>query len=187
MVLDSTICGVNPQCQIPEKSQLPTARDVLRSYPLRSSQKEISGVSFDVRSAHKQVAVHPSYRGHLCFQFRGKLYFYKNCPFGAVVSAHFWSRLGGVYQRLIHRLCYLPHAAFLYVDDMLLFQETQIIGLSAAVIAVLFLLTGLPISWKKCEMGLPLFGSGGPLIFELGLLPCQNPNDANFLTCWTNF
>jgi hypothetical protein len=25
LVLDSTVCGVNPQCQIPEKSTLPTA------------------------------------------------------------------------------------------------------------------------------------------------------------------
>ena len=153
LVLDSTVCGVNPRCKVPEKSQLPTARDVLRSYPLRQSSKELSGVSFDVKSAHKQVAVHPKDRGYLCFQFQGKIFFYKNCPFGAVVSAHFWSRLGGVYQRLFHRLCFLPHAAFLYVDDLLWIQESTIIGLSAAVIAILCLLTGLPISWKKCELG----------------------------------
>ena len=73
--------------------------------------------------------------------------------FGAVVSAHFWSRLGGVFQRLFHRMIYLPHASFLYVDDMLMFQESSIIGLSAAVIAVLCMLTRLPISWKKCETG----------------------------------
>ena len=153
LVLDSTVCGVNPQCRIPERSTLPTARDVMRAYPLRQSRKELSGVSFDVRSAHKQVAVHPKYRGYLCFQFNGKLYYYKNCPFGAVISAHFWSRLGGVFQRLFHRICYLPHASFIYVDDMLWIQESQIIGLSAAVIAILCILTGLPISWKKCEVG----------------------------------
>ena len=153
LVLDSTVCGVNPRCKVPEKSQLPTARDVLRSYPLRQSCKELSGVSFDVKSAHKQVAVNPKDRGYLCFQFQGKIFFYKNCPFGAVVSAHFWSRLGGVYQRLFHRLCFLPHAAFLYVDDLLWIQESTVIGPSAAVIAILCLLTGLPISWKKCELG----------------------------------
>jgi hypothetical protein len=95
----------------------------------------------------QQMAVHPRYRGYLCFQFRGKLYFYKVCPFGAVVSAHFWSRLGGVFQRLFHRMCYLPHASFLYVDDLLMFQESSIVGLSAAVIAVPCMLTRLPISW----------------------------------------
>lgn len=64
LVLDSTVCGVNPQCRIPERSTLPTARDVLRAYPLRQSRRELAGVSFDVRSAHKQVAVHPKYRGY---------------------------------------------------------------------------------------------------------------------------
>ena len=74
LVLDSTICGVNPQSRIPEKTSLPTARDVVRSYPLRQSNKQISGVSFDVKSAHKQMAVHPRYRGFLCFQFQGQIY-----------------------------------------------------------------------------------------------------------------
>ena len=153
LVLDSTICGVNPQSRIPEKASLPTARDVVRSYPLRGSNRKISGVSFDVKSAHKQMAVHPRYRGFLCFKFQGQIYYYKVCPFGAVVSAHFWSRLGGAFQRLFHRFCYLPHASFLYVDDLLMFQETTIIGLSASVIAILCLLLRLPISWKKCELG----------------------------------
>ena len=153
LVLDSTVCGVNPQSRIPEKASLPTAKDVVRAYPLRNSNRQLSGVSFDVKSAHKQMAVHPKYRGLLCFRFQGRIYYYKVCPFGAVVSAHFWSRLGGAFQRLFHRFCYLPHASFLYVDDLLMFQETQIIGLSAAVIAILCLLTRLPISWKKCEIG----------------------------------
>ena len=66
LVLDSTVCGVNLQSKIPEKAALPTARDVVRSYPLRASNRKLSGVSFDVKSAHKQMAVHPSYRGYLC-------------------------------------------------------------------------------------------------------------------------
>lgn len=164
LVLDSTVCGVNPQCRIPERSTLPTARDVLRAYLLRQSRRELAGVSFDVRSAHKQVAVLPKYRGYLCFQFNGKIYYYKNCPFGAVVSAHFWARLGGVFQRLFHRICYLPHAAFIYVDDMLFFQESQIIGLSAAVIAILCILTGLPISWKKRELGAAIIWIGWSVV-----------------------
>ena len=153
LVLDSTVCGVNPQSQIPEKASLPTAKDVIRAYPLRQTNKSLSGVSFDVKSAHKQMAVHPRYRGFMCFQFKGRIFYYKVCPFGAVVSAHFWSRLGGVFQRLFHRMIYLPHASFLYVDDLLMFQESSVIGLSAAVIAVLCMLTRLPISWKKCEIG----------------------------------
>ena len=175
LVLDSTVCGVNPQSKIPEKASLPTARDVVRAYPLRQSSKPLSGVSFDVKSAHKQMAVHPSYRGYLCFQFKGKLYYYKVCPFGAVVSAHFWSRLGGAFQRLFHRLCYLPHASFLYVDDLLMFQESTIIGLSAAVIAIICLLTKLPISWKKCEIGPTIVWIGWEFHITAGfiLLPAE--------------
>ena len=43
---------------------------------------------------------------------------------------------------------------------MLFIQESQIIGLSAAVTAILCLLTGLPISWKKCEVGATIIWIG---------------------------
>lgn len=170
LVLDSTICGVNPQSRIPEKASLPTARDVVRSYPLRNSNEHLSGVSFDGKSAHKQMSVHPRYRGHLCFQFQGRIYYYKVCPFGAVVSAHFWSRLGGAFQRLFHRICYLPHASFLYVDDMLMFQETKILGLSASVIAILCMVLRLPISWKKCEIGPTIIWIGWEFHISAGFI-----------------
>ena len=43
-----------------------------------------------------------------CFQFQGLLYYYKVCPFGAVVSAHFWPRLGGVSKG-----CFIDFVTFL--------------------------------------------------------------------------
>ena len=153
LVLDSTVCGVNPQCVMPERTTLPTIKDVVRSYPLRGRPCDLAGVSFDVRSAHKQVAVNKKYHGHLCFQHRSKLYYYTVCPFGAVFSAHFWARLGGVFLRLFHRFCWLAHSGFLYVDDMLMIQDNQVLPISTAAIAILCLLFGLPISWKKCEFG----------------------------------
>ena len=165
-----TVCGVNPQSRIPEKASLPTAKDVVGAYPLRNSNRTLAGVSFDVKSAHKQMAVHPRYRGLLCFRFKGRIYFYKVCPFGAVVSAHFWSRLGGAFQRIFHRVCYLPHASFLYVGDLLMFQESSIIGLSAAVIAILCMLIRLPISWKKCEMGATIIWIGWEFHIQAGFI-----------------
>ena len=75
------------------------------------------------------------------------------CPFGAVFSAHFWARLGGFFLKLLHQFCWLAPAGFLYVDDMLMFQDVQMLPLSAATIAILCLLSRLPISWKKCEFG----------------------------------
>ena len=83
------------------------------------------------------------------------------------MSAHFWSRLGGAFQRLFHRLCYLPHASFIHV---LMFQETQIIGLSAAVIVILCMLTRLPISWKKCEIGPTIVWIGWEFHIQAGFI-----------------
>ena len=92
--------------------------------------------------------------GYLCFQFRSQIYFYKVCPFGTVISAHFLvATWRSFFKGYFTGLCYLPHASFLYVDDLLMFQETTIIGLSASVIAIMCMLLRLPISWKKCELG----------------------------------
>ena len=65
---------------------------------------------------------------------------------------------------------FLPHAAFLYVDDLLFFQETKIIGFSAAVIAILCILTGLPISWKKCELGATIVWIGWSFHLRAGYI-----------------
>ena len=35
LVLDQTICGLNGRCVIPERSTLPSAKDVLRTFPIR--------------------------------------------------------------------------------------------------------------------------------------------------------
>ena len=61
LVVDSSICGVNSRCFMPDKSTLPTARDILRTYPLRSSNRILSGFSLDIKSAHKRMAVHPDH------------------------------------------------------------------------------------------------------------------------------
>ena len=153
LVMDSSICGVNSRCHIPERSTLPTARDVLGSYPLRNSNDRLDGFSLDIKSAHKRIAVAERYRGLLGFQFRNTLYFYKVCPFGATFSAHFWSRLGGFLLRLWHRLVWLPHAGFLYVDDFYMFQCKQLLSVSATLICALCLICKIPVSWKKCEIG----------------------------------
>ena len=153
LVVDSSICGVNGRCVIPEKSTLPTARDVLRAYPLRNQITPLLGFSLDIKSAHKRIAVKQSHRGLLGFQFKGRLYFYRVCPFGAVFSAHYWSRLGGYLLRLFHSLTWLAHAGFLYVDDLFMFQDATVMPISASMIAILCQICGIPVSWKKCELG----------------------------------
>ena len=72
LVVDSSVCGVNGRCTLPEKSTLPTARDILRSYPLRNHNNPLLGFTLDIKSAHKRIAVQPSRRGLLGFQFQGR-------------------------------------------------------------------------------------------------------------------
>lgn len=153
LVVDSSICGVNSRCKMPDRSTLPTARDILRTYPLRASNRRLSGFSLDIKSAHKRIAVHPDHRGLLGFSLKGQLYFYNVCPFGAVFSAHFWSRFGAFLVRTFHLLAWVAHAGFLYVDDLLMFQDASMMPVTACLVVIFCQLCRIPISWRKCELG----------------------------------
>ena len=152
LVVDSSICGLNSRCVIPEKSTLPTAKDVLRCFPLRQSSASMMGLSLDIKSAHKRIVLRESEWGLVGFSLDGKLYFYRVCPFGAIFSAAWWSRLGGWILRCMHHMLWLPHAAFLYVDDFLFFQDHDIMPTSAALLCILCQILKIPISWRKCEL-----------------------------------
>ena len=64
----------------------------------------------------------------------GQLFFYRVTPFGAVFSAFWWARLGGLILRIFHHLIWLSHAGFLYVDDFLFFMEANMMPLSATLL-----------------------------------------------------
>lgn len=82
------ICGLNARCFIPERSTLPTAKEVLRSYPLRGTSEALSGFSLDIKSAHKRIVLHPTERGLVGFSLNGDIYFYNVTPFGATFQQH---------------------------------------------------------------------------------------------------
>ena len=170
LVVDSSICGLNQNCPLPERSSLPSAKDVIRSFPLRQSTSNLAGLSLDVKSAHKRVAIHPSEHGLVGFSWDNKIYFYKVCPFGATFSAHWWSRLGGFILRVFHKLLYLPHCALLYVDDFIIIQEAKVLPLSAALLSLFCRAISLPISWKKCELSHTITWIGWKFNFHSGLI-----------------
>ena len=87
LVVDSSICGLNSQITIPERTTIPSALDVLRVYPLRNVDDSPLGFSLDVKSAHKLVVLRKSEQGLVGFSLDGSIYFYKVCPFGASFSA----------------------------------------------------------------------------------------------------
>ena len=161
LVVDSSICGLNQNCPLPERGSLPAAKDVIRSFPLRQSSATLAGLSFDLKSAHKRVAIHFSEHGLVGFSWQNKIYFYKVCPFGATFSAHWWSRLGGFLLRIFHKLLCLPHCTLLYVDDDIIVQDSKVLPLSAAFLALFCRAIDLPISWKNVSCHIPSRGLVG--------------------------
>ncbi|CAL1133725.1 unnamed protein product [Cladocopium goreaui] len=49
LVVDFTVSGTNHNCDIPEHQQLPSAKDVVRSFPLRGHNEELGAMGLDVR------------------------------------------------------------------------------------------------------------------------------------------
>ena len=63
LVVDSSVLGLNDRCKIPERTTLPSAKDVIRCFPLRNNAEELSGFSLDIKSAHKRVVLKESEQG----------------------------------------------------------------------------------------------------------------------------
>ena len=75
LVLDSTICGMNGRCHLPEKQRLPDLRHV--SFFLSTCpplQEERQGASLDVKAAQKRMLIKQEGRGALPFQFENRTY-----------------------------------------------------------------------------------------------------------------
>ncbi len=58
LVLDNTICGLNPRCWVPERSTLPTCKDILRTFPIREFQGDHMAFELDIKAAHKRIVLH---------------------------------------------------------------------------------------------------------------------------------
>ena len=87
LVMDSTVCGVNPNCNTPERVSLPMASDVRLAFLPEDTHASFIGASFHFKAAHKQVKVHPSEHGLLLFPFAKTLFRYRVCHFGARLLA----------------------------------------------------------------------------------------------------
>ena len=173
LVADFTVSGTNPNCEIPEHQQLPSAKDVVRSCLLRGHSEELGALGLDVKSAHKLCVLHPDHQGLVGFSFQGRLYFYKVCPFGARFSAWWWARLGSFFTRFFHRLIVIAHALFLFVDDYLLMQRLDVLPITAALLALTVQAFGLPISWRKADLHREVSWIGWTFNFSSGQVKLQ--------------
>eukprot|EP00439_Symbiodinium_sp_Y106_P066019 s1506_g10.t1 len=85
LVLDSTICQVNPLCRIPEAVSMPTVQDVRMAFmPEDPRGASLASISRQLINGFK---VHRSEQGLLLFMFEGILWRYIVCHFGAKFSA----------------------------------------------------------------------------------------------------
>ena len=152
LVLDSTICGVNPRCHLPERVALPMASDIRLATHASDHHGAFVGASIDFKAAHKQVKVREADHGLLLFQHNDKLYYYRVCHFGGRFSAYWWQRVGAFLLRQVHHiLSLMPHKAWLYVDDLLaaLWRPSAMDGL--ALLIIFMQVINAPISWKKAQ------------------------------------
>ena len=152
LVVDSSVCGVNARCRIPERTTLPTAKDIIRCYPLRGNNEELAGFSLDIKSGHKRVVIRSEEQGLLGFQLDQELYFLSSVSLWSHIQRLLVARLGGWILRFFHLFIWLSHAAFLYVDDYFWIQRKDIIHLTSTTLARLCQCLGIPIRWKKCEL-----------------------------------
>ena len=130
LVVDSSICGTNACCMIPEKCSLPTLQTIQAGFPLRNKHEPLAAWSLDVKSAHKSIRVRGSEQGLLGIRVGPKLYFYTVCLFGATFSAFWFARLGAFFVRTLHLFIYIAHFLALYVDDLLGFQSASVAEIS---------------------------------------------------------
>ena len=152
LVLDSTICGMNGRCHLPEKQRLPNLRRV--SFFLSTCpplQEELQGASIDIKAAHKRMLIKEEERGSLLFKFRNRLYAYRTAHFGAKTSAWHWGRVSAALMRLLHCLLYFRHASWVYVDDFLFLFPRSTASIQFAFSIILLRVIGAPLSWKKLE------------------------------------
>lgn len=154
LVLDSSCCGVNTRCVLPETMILPTVDDVKASFHPQEVGGTWAGLSLDIRAAHKQIRLLPHEQGLILFTFQNRLFHYKVAHFGGRFSAFWWSRLGALLLRLLHRYLHQPHnRAWLYVDDLfLLAPQHELVDMAWSTVVFLTIL-GTPISWKKAQIG----------------------------------
>ena len=72
--------------------------------------------------------------------------------------------------RLFHMLCFLAHAGFLFVDDLLMMQAARMMPVSASMIRALAITAKIPVSWKKCELSNTLIWTGWKFHFQIGII-----------------
>lgn len=74
-------------------------------------------------------------------------------PFWRWIQCLLVSAALSFFVRFLHYLIYLRHALMMYVGNMLLFQDAPILPPTASMVLAFCAILGIPISWKKLQLG----------------------------------
>ena len=152
---------------------MPTVQEVRRSFQPQDPRGAYISASRDFKAAHKRAKVHDTEQGLQPFAFKGTLWRYVVCHFGAKFSAYWWQRVGGLITRILHAsLAEHPRRAWLYVDDLLRTSAQD----SLLILVLLMSSLGAPISWKKAYVGDSLVWCGWPSSKQLSSAPLKEPS-----------
>jgi hypothetical protein len=167
LVGDSRSCGASPAARFPERVKNPTpgglAEGLRRANNVQGSESDPwVALTIDVKAAHKRIRPREKDGGLSFFYFLGTLWRFVVCHFGAAWSAYWYARVGAALHRLLHRILWEEHLAWVYVDDTLVLVRRSRAGKSACLILMLFVCLGVPLSWHKIQFG--------PEVTYLGLL-----------------
>ena len=153
LVVDSSISGVTAASKIPNRIQNPRIADVEACAPSCLGAEPWLAVALDVRKAHRLMKIARCDQALLAFSFEGRFFTSKTLNFGARASAFWWARLAGTLLRLSHKIVWVSHLLWGYVDDFLGGFRGSTAPISASLWVLLFLVLGVPLSWHKATWG----------------------------------
>ena len=155
LTLDTTVNGVNPGAMVSERVQNPSPTAIAHHCEAvgASSSDEQVAFTIDISKAHKRVRLEPQDHGLMFFQLLNVIYYYVVCHFGGTFSAYWWGRVASLLLRLVHKLIYVRHGGWVYVDDFSFLFPAKL-GSEFSLLVVMFLVAlGVPISWAKLQFG----------------------------------
>ena len=175
LVVDSSVCRVNDRCKLPERTTLPSAKDVIRCFPLRNNPHDLAGFSLDITSLSRSKL---QINGFLVFD---SMTHYTFTEFARLDRRSVLSGGRGWILRFFHHAVWIQHAAWLYVDDYLWLQQRDILPLVATFLALLCRILNIPISWRKTELDVSIHWIGWSFHFSAGHIEIPKDKRDKFL------
>lgn len=147
LVLDSTICGMNGRCHLPERQKLSVIY-LSSCPPVLHCSRNGRGLRSILRQRTRECSSGKTdERGSLLFRFDNRLFAYRSAHFGAKTSAWHWGRVSGALLRLLHSFLYFRHAAWVYVDDFFLLFPKSTSSVQFTLAVILLRALGTALSW----------------------------------------